>query len=1060
MIRFNLLLIAVFALVTTPVMAAIVEISITGNTSTNVEAAGKKVGWTPDDPSTTDINEGAYVIKLTYSVAPDPVPTKDDITTTPPSGATFRLGQGTDNNSRTYYLIWEKLVSTPPPVTFTLLGYKPVRAEKNSGNNNIDLSGDGVTSGNNKKLVLADRHIPGLGYAIVAANNTAIASTIKPTLPTINAPNAIIKVKWTDTLTDPPPTDDGTPTGTPVSEILANVPMPDLYTFLVGGGSLNLRVNEPGTENRLGSKNDEGEYDDDHNRNNREVIINEVMWAQDQSKIGNPTEIVLEQWIELYNRTTTPIAFSDMKLTALTREGGGFPAPPTETDLLSNVKDYGNTWNLGDHLGKHGSTASPRREFKSMQRVNTLNGWDEVNWSVATATFLQNFRGTPGKSNRGTVVPTARTRPARDNPAKNKIVINEIGNFTDDQSDWIELRNVTSSPQSLNNWALTLTIGDGDETEIVRFPNYSIAAHSVLLLVNSGPRRTPLAMGFNISLSAADQEFGSGPHRYLIVDDNKLNIPNNSEWLLILRSNRPWNVGGTKDSKTDPIRNVYQTGFRLEDAVGPGALHRNFKKLEFNNASPSYEKKADGKPGGDIWDTKVFPLNGNVQADGEFLQDDRLTIANKVWERDSSKQGYLKDAWKKSNFTGIGYDRSVENIDRYYGTPGYINNVAKGKISQLGGGKLIISELMLTTNNRRYPQWIELYNTSATRIIDLAEDSSDPKTGWQLIIENHDSGSWKQFNRNVNITINLKDLFRYILPKQTVLIISSQGRSSTKDYFPDSRVASIYDKKRVEFSMTDRKDMILNAEGGFYVKIVDGDGTLSDEIGNLDGRPPNPREGIGLDDPYSWNWPTELTDEGHRTSLIRIRDAGVQRTGVPDRSIRNNLRGAVMPMGTQGNPAGYAWVHAVDTAFKRVPTKELWYGSSSDIGTPGFVRGTPLPVSLSLFRATLENGESIIRWTTESEIDNAGFNILRTHHKNGTYKKINTELIQGAGTTSERNTYKWVDTTAKPGVVYYYQIEDVSLAGEHNILTATRLKGLISAKNKLTTTWSELKSLR
>ena len=44
------------------------------------------------------------------------------------------------------------------------------------------------------------------------------------------------------------------------------------------------------------------------------------------------------------------------------------------------------------------------------------------------------------------------------------------------------------------------------------------------------------------------------------------------------------------------------------------------------------------------------------------------------------------------------------------------------------------------------------------------------------------------------------------------------------------------------------------------------------------------------------------------------------------------------------------------------------------------------------------------------------------------------------------------------GVIYYYQIEDVSFAGEHQTLTTTKLKGLISAKNKLTTLWSGLKS--
>ena len=497
---------------------------------------------------------------------------------------------------------------------------------------------------------------------------------------------------------------------------------------------------------------------------------------------------------------------------------------------------------------------------------------------------------------------------------------------------------------------------------------------------------------------------------------------------------------------------VYQTGHRVEDVAGPGALHDDFVVLDSNAPSPSWEKKSDGKPDGEVWSTKVFPLNGNTQDDGDFLQSDHLNTAGKVWIRDGDKQGYLKDAWDKVGFTGIGYDRSVSIDDQHGGTPGYDNDVAKGKLSQLDGGRLIVSELMLTTSDRGYPQWIELYNTSKTRGIDLKADSSDPETGWQLIVENHNSGSWEEHHRNLYVTINLKDLFDYIPPNQTVLIVSSRGRVSEEDYFPEARVASIYEEKKSDFSMASRKDIFLNVEGGFYIKIVDGDGKISDEVGKI----PNLRSGIGLDDPFSWNWPTDLTEKGYRTSLIRLRDGnGRPRIGVPNREVKGDMTGAVLPMGTNGRPPRYAWVHAVDTAFKRVP--KTWYGNSDDYGTPGYIRGTPLPVSLSAFRATLENGEVVIRWTTESELDNAGFNILRSNNRSNGFKQMNTALIQGAGTTGERSTYKWIDTAVKPGIVYYYQIEDVSFAGEHKVLTTARLKGLISAKDKLTTTWSELK---
>ena len=1000
---FCLLLMTAFVLVATP--TAIAQITVTGEA----------------------VLSTSIVTTLTYSEAPDPKPTINDFVFDPSTDVTF--GEGTDDDPLTYFITWTQLVQAPfrgANVKFTLAGYMEVTMNVLTfASTNIFSIDSGLSNG---QLVIDPNYVPPVlftsgSYLIVAANSDPIANgTVYPTFPTIAEPNAIKKVAWTDVSDEPA--------------------MPDLYALFADGGTLNLRVNVSGTTNRVGSKKADGTYDDDHGRNQRQVVINEVMWAHDEKFLGSADE-TREQWIELYNRGTTTIDLSDIKLTT----SKAFPGAPAETDRLSNLPSFSNIWGI-DNKGQHGNSGSPRREFKSMQRVkrddNYGDGSQSSNWSVATNLYLRNYRGTPGQENRASRLPTVRKQPSRDAPAKNKIIINEIGNFADDELDWIELRNVTNSDQSLKEWVLTKTTGFGNENEIVRFPDKSIPARGVLLLVNKDPSETPLSAGFDIKMDADNQVFGAGPHRYFIVDENKLEIPNDDKWLLILRSNKPWDVGDSRD--------IYQTGHRVEDVAGPGALHDNFVVLDLDAPMPSLEKKSDGKPDGEVWHTKVFPLNGNTQDDDDFLQSDHLDTAGKVWIRDGGKQGYLKDAWDKVGFTGIGYDRSVSIDDQHGGTPGYDNDVAKGKLSQLDGGRLIVSELMLTTGDRGYPQWIELYNTSKTRGIDLKADSSDPKTGWQIIIENHNSGSWEEYHRNLYVTINLKDLFEYIPPNQTVLIVSSRGRVSEEDYFPEARVARIYEKKKSEFSMANRKDIFLNAEGGFYIKIVDGDGNISDEVGKV----PNLRSGIGLDDPFSWNWPTDLTEKGYRTSLIRLRGKnGRPRIGVPNREVKGDMTGAVLPMGTNGRPPRYAWVHAVDTAFKRVP--KTWYGNSDDYGTPGYIRGIPLPVSLSAFRATLENGEVVIRWTTESELDNAGFNILRSNNRSNGFKQMNTALIQGAGTTGERSTYKWIDTAVKPGIVYYYQIEDVSFAGEHKVLTTARLKGLISAKDKLTTTWSELK---
>ena len=122
--------------------------------------------------------------------------------------------------------------------------------------------------------------------------------------------------------------------------------------------------------------------------------------------------------------------------------------------------------------------------------------------------------------------------------------------------------------------------------------------------------------------------------------------------------------------------------------------------------------------------------------------------------------------------------------------------------------------------------------------------------------------------------------------------------------------------------------------------------------------------------------------------------------------------------------------------------------------------GKPLPVTLSSFKAVRTADGAVINWTTASELNNAGFNIFRSDTRNGAFRQVNAKLIKGAGTTGERSTYTWTDTTAKPNTVYYYQIEDVSYAGVHQTLATTRVRGLISAKGKMVTRWAHFKSLQ
>ena len=113
-------------------------------------------------------------------------------------------------------------------------------------------------------------------------------------------------------------------------------------------------------------------------------------------------------------------------------------------------------------------------------------------------------------------------------------------------------------------------------------------------------------------------------------------------------------------------------------------------------------------------------------------------------------------------------------------------------------------------------------------------------------------------------------------------------------------------------------------------------------------------------------------------------------------------------------------------------TRSSTWGHAEDIGTPGYRAGGPrsLPVELSSFSVKrLESGAVVLTWTTESEVDNAGFNLRRSEKRDSGFTLLNPALIAGAGTTGERQAYTFTDTSAKPGVEYFYQIEEVSFDG-------------------------------
>ena len=566
--------------------------------------------------------------------------------------------------------------------------------------------------------------------------------------------------------------------------------------------------------------------------------------------------------------------------------------------------------------------------------------------------------------NRGTTgYVLVQTRELAPSPvASDRLVFNELRNAGDDKQDWLEVKNISGADISLADWEISIVASAGQDVDIVAFPDYTLPAGEVLLIVNADPGETDLASGVNIATGVGKK---GARHRYLV--SGNLKLPQTS-YLLLLRSATDKN--GTSEAVEDVAGNYFRaTGDFL---YGAG--------------------------------TQVWPLQ-----DTERPGDAPPLTAGSAWARVSTEQrGYLAAAWGQRGYqAGLGYKRGADAATSL-GTPGYANTAVTAAAPS---GRVSISELMFAkkAGRRTVPQWIELYNNSMTEAVKLE--------GWQLEVEylNAENARRHRFD-----SVSLTPLT--VLPNQTVLLVTWRGETS--GHFPESRVYNLYFEHPAAFNQRERRHDVLNPLG-FSVRLLDASGRLVDNVGNLDGV-------ARTQDAPAWEVPSSVTPDGMRVSLIRRYEDS-----------------APLP----GTEVG-SWRSASDVKL----AVSTYYGWESDLGTPGYRDGGPLPVVLSQFQSVWTDTGVVIRWTTESSVDNAGFNLLRGTSLQEPFTKINPALIAGAGTTGEARVYTFTDATAKPGVVYYYRLEEVSLGGVRQRLATVRLRGQVSARGKLTKRWSELKS--
>ena len=344
-------------------------------------------------------------------------------------------------------------------------------------------------------------------------------------------------------------------------------------------------------------------------------------------------------------------------------------------------------------------------------------------------------------------------------------------------------------------------------------------------------------------------------------------------------------------------------------------------------------------------------------------------------------------------------------------------------------GRIYISEIMFAGGGF-LPQWIEISNGSRTEPVNLS--------GWTLTAENA--------TPNANVFVKAKTKFRIpqgtrIDPSgqhrtpSTLLVVAKQGRTNLDGELVARQIVNLNISRPRHALLSDIAFKITLAPPAGLVVSEDATAraATTDVVGNL-------------------------TDDGTAAWVLPMNESGARSS-----MIRRHVPVSMGPAEPKDGEMMDSWGLASDMHLAQ-PMRlsgHSYYGFSTDVGTPGFRAGGALPVELSHFHPARDKqtGAVVITWSTQSELNNAGFFIKRSQQRDGQFKAINATMIAGAGTTSEKQFYTYTDTTAQPNAVYYYQIEDVSFDGQRQTLRrGIRLKGHVGAAGKATTTWGDLKA--
>ena len=349
---------------------------------------------------------------------------------------------------------------------------------------------------------------------------------------------------------------------------------------------------------------------------------------------------------------------------------------------------------------------------------------------------------------------------------------------------------------------------------------------------------------------------------------------------MIVKLPRVTRVNGAHlDTTATKSRYYVDSNFKLQDSGKTLLVLRNG-----NDKSGTHEKIVDLTGTNFITDnaknTQIWPLRGR-RIDGDDWghtdvvkgTDEEDFRAEHVYQRINAGRGVGKETWERRGYTGVGYKRSADDDAKYGGTPGFDNGAVKENLNLTADPKLDapvkISEIMYQTG-RNMPQWIELFNTSATKAVNL--------NGWKLKIETSRDDAAVDI-RKPTVTIQFGGTI--IPPNQPVLIVSTTTPQASDEIDHDHRIIDLWstqksplevDNRRFQLLSTTAFKLTLMQKGYDSKKDPNSPNFVSTTKAADEHHPADVVGNLGADGMAMWELP--MKDGDDRSSIIRRYDKG------------------------------------------------------------------------------------------------------------------------------------------------------------------------------------------